>query len=66
MSLPGLPGITMQEKDFAESDALLKEIEAFLCAVKNGTSPIVDGEDGRRALEVALQISRRLGGMLPG
>jgi len=66
MSLPGLPGITMQEKDFAESDALLKEVEAFLCAVKNGTSPVVGGEDGRRALEVALQISRRLGGMLPG
>lgn len=66
MNLPGLPGITMQEKGFAESDALMDEIEAFIGAVRNGTAPVVGGEDGRRALDVALQISSRLGGMLPG
>lgn len=65
MALPGLPGITMQEKGFAESDALMDEIGAFVMAVKNGTPPVVRGEDGRRALAVALQISERLGGMLP-
>lgn len=61
MALPGLPGITMQEKSFAESDALLDEIKAFVGAVKKGIAPVVDGEAGRRALEVALQISSRLG-----
>ncbi|MGE4543900.1 MAG: Gfo/Idh/MocA family protein [Pedobacter sp.] len=64
MVLPGLPGITMQEKGFAESDALMDEIGAFVASVKNGTPPVVGGEDGRRALEVALQISSRLGGVL--
>jgi predicted dehydrogenase len=66
MVLPGLPGITMLEKGFAESDALMDEIEAFVAAVKNGTPPVVGGEDGRRALEVALQISSRLSGVIQG
>jgi predicted dehydrogenase len=66
MALPGLPGITMREKGFAESDALRDEIEAFVAAVKNGTAPVVGGEDGRRALAVALQISDRLGTARPG
>lgn len=65
MVLPGLPGITMREKGFAESDALRDEIEAFVAAVKNGTMPVVGGEDGRRALAVALQISDRLGAARP-
>lgn len=64
MVLPGLPGITMQEKGFAESDALMDEIGAFVASVKNGTPPVVGGEDGRRALEVALQISSHLGSVL--
>ncbi|APG25489.1 MAG: Gfo/Idh/MocA family oxidoreductase [Syntrophotalea acetylenica] len=66
MALPGLPGITMKEKGFAESDALRDEIAAFVAAVRTGTSPVVAGEDGRRALAVALQISSCLGGILPG
>ncbi|MDY0262060.1 Gfo/Idh/MocA family oxidoreductase [Syntrophotalea acetylenica] len=66
MALPGLPGITMNEKGFAESDALRDEIAAFVAAVRTGTSPVVAGEDGRRALAVALQISSCLGGILPG
>jgi predicted dehydrogenase len=66
MALPGLPGITMQEKRFAEDDALMTEVQAFVDAVRHGRRPVVRGEDGRRALEVALQISRHLGGALPG
>jgi len=66
MALPGLPGITMQEKRFAEDDALMTEVQAFGDAVRHGRRPVVRGEDGRRALEVALQISRHLGGALPG
>lgn len=66
MAIPGLPGITMQEKRFAEGDALMVEVQAFVDAVRYGRAPVVGGEDGRRALEVALQISRHLGGALPG
>ena len=37
-------------------DALTLELEAFVNAINNNTRPIVDGHDGKRALEVALQI----------
>jgi predicted dehydrogenase len=37
-------------------DALTMELEAFVNALNNDTKPIVDGKDGTRALEVALQI----------
>jgi predicted dehydrogenase len=38
-------------------DALLAEIESFVAAARNGTAPVVSGEDGLRALETALQIT---------
>jgi predicted dehydrogenase len=58
--IPGLPNIAMEEKSFAQSDALLAEIRSFVDVIKNGTLPVVSGEDGRRALEVALKINTRL------
>jgi len=58
--IPGLPDITIEERRFAQSDALRDEIAAFIAAVVNGTPPVVTGEDGKRALEVAMQISGRL------
>jgi len=58
--IPGLPDIVVEERSFAQSDALRDEIEAFVSAVANGTPPVVSGEDGKRALEVAMQISSRL------
>jgi len=42
---------------FENKDALLAEINAFLLAIKQGTIPIVSGEEGQRALEVAMHIS---------
>jgi predicted dehydrogenase len=54
------PDISLEERTFGQSDALLCEIRAFVDAVKNGTTPVVSGQDGRRALEVALEITRRL------
>lgn len=66
MPVPGLPGITMQERHFEERDVLRDEIESFVDAVRHGQPPVVGGEAGRRALEVALEISRRLGGVWPG
>ena len=58
--IPGLPNITMEQKSFEQSDALLEEVRSFVEVVKSGGRPVVSGEDGRRALEVALQINTRL------
>ncbi|HEY5976118.1 MAG TPA: Gfo/Idh/MocA family oxidoreductase, partial [Geobacteraceae bacterium] len=57
-SLPGVPNIVMEEKAFPACDPLKSEVEAFLTAILQGTSPLVSGEDGLRALETALMIGR--------
>jgi predicted dehydrogenase len=53
---PGRYRIVAEQKSFEKSDALLMEVRAFVDAVRNGTPPVVSGEDGKRALEVALAI----------
>jgi predicted dehydrogenase len=58
--VPGLPNVSMEEKSFEQSDALLAEITAFIDSVRSGTAPVVTGEDGKRALELALQINGKL------
>jgi predicted dehydrogenase len=57
---PGLPPIDREEKSFGEGDDLEAEIESFLEAVATGRPPLVTGEDGRRALETAMQITTSL------
>ncbi len=52
----GMPRIVSHEQQFEKADPLLAEIGAFLAAVREGREPPVSGEDGRRALEVALKI----------
>ena len=51
----GLP-IAIEQLACDEGDALRLEIEAFLAAARDGTRPLVTGEDGRRALETATTI----------
>ncbi len=63
--VPGLPGIVLKEQQFEEGDSLLAEIRAFVEAVRSGSAPPVTGEDGKRALELALQISRQLARTTP-
>ncbi len=58
--VPGLPEIDMEERSFEQVDALLEEIRSFVDSVRNGTPPVVSGEEGKRALELALQINRKL------
>jgi len=58
--IPGLPKVTMEEKSFDQGDALMTEIKAFVEAVDTGSTPPVTGEDGKRALELALQINQKL------
>jgi predicted dehydrogenase len=60
MPIPGLPNVTMDLKTFEQGDALLAEIRSFVDAVRSGAAPVVTGEDGKRALELALQINRKL------
>ncbi|MBF0471810.1 MAG: Gfo/Idh/MocA family oxidoreductase [Gammaproteobacteria bacterium] len=57
---PGIANIVSEEHNFANSDAILAEIEAFLNAIRNGTAPAVSGQDGRDALATAIRISELL------
>ncbi len=54
---PGVPEILREESSFEESDALKREIESFVSAVRDGTPVVVTGEDGLRALETAMRIT---------
>lgn len=58
---PGIQGITSEERGFPKEDVLATEIAAFLSAIRHGRSPLVSGEDGKRALAMAIEISRQLG-----
>jgi len=51
----GLP-IAIEQLECDDGDALRLEIEAFLAAVRDGTRPLVTGEDGRQALQTATDI----------
>lgn len=57
---PGIPEIISEESVYEQSDALLAEITAFIDSIVNGTPPAVSGEDGKQALETAIQISEIL------
>jgi predicted dehydrogenase len=59
----GFPRISVETRKTVEkSDAILAEICAFLDCVRTGAAPPVTGRDGWRALAVALEISRAIGG----
>jgi len=57
----GDPPIVAEAIEIPAGDALLGEVCAFVEAVRSGSRPVVGGEDGRRALEVALEVSRLIG-----
>jgi predicted dehydrogenase len=50
--------VAIEEQSFDQGDALKVEIEAFLRAIREGTPPVVSGEDGLRALDTAIQIAK--------
>jgi len=58
---PGIPDIKTNESTFENGDALLEEIKSFLHCIRNGEEPLVSGESGKRALQVAIQISQLIG-----
>ena len=53
----GFPQISMENFEIVEKDSLEEEITSFINCIKTGSRPEVDGEQGRRALCVALEIS---------
>jgi predicted dehydrogenase len=56
----GMPRIVQAEQQFEKADPLMAEVLSFLEAVRDGTEPPVTGQDGMRALEVALDICRQM------
>ncbi|MGH8582905.1 MAG: Gfo/Idh/MocA family oxidoreductase [Gammaproteobacteria bacterium] len=48
--------IVQEARSFEHSDPLGLELRAFATSVRDGTAPVVSGEDGRRALQVALAV----------
>ncbi|MDQ7838410.1 MAG: Gfo/Idh/MocA family oxidoreductase [Thermodesulfobacteriota bacterium] len=56
----GFPGIEEQVASFPESDSLAEELRAFVSSVRTRKPPVVSGEDGQRALHVALKIMKQI------
>ncbi len=54
--LNDFPRLTPDKTKFPGEDPLADEISSFIKAVISRSAPVVSGEDGRRALEVALGI----------
>ena len=52
--------ITHEERSYGDNDALNLEILDFIAAIKNGRRPKVNGEDGKRALETAIEITSQI------
>lgn len=57
---PGVPNVTIDQREMEQGDVLMTEIQSFLDAICDGGKPVVSGEDGRRALETALLINKKL------
>lgn len=56
----GFKNITHEERSYGDNDALNLEIQDFIAAIKNGGRPKVNGEDGKRALETAIEITSQI------
>ncbi|MEQ8493361.1 MAG: Gfo/Idh/MocA family oxidoreductase [Gammaproteobacteria bacterium] len=49
-----------EARTVARTDVLMDEIASFVDAVRHGVAPAVTGEDGKRALALAIEISHRI------
>ncbi len=56
----GVPAIDCIDQSLDKGDAILAEIEAFCIAIREGSRPIVSGEDGLKALRTAVEIGDSL------
>lgn len=55
-----LPYIVSEQLKIESKDSLEEEIKSFLSSIKNKREPLVPGEAGIRALQVALEITNQL------
>jgi predicted dehydrogenase len=55
-----IPGMDISQLSFSESDALEDEIASYIQAVSTRQNPVVSGNAGRKALEVALSITDQI------
>jgi len=52
--------VTFETAAVGRCDVLMAEIQSFVEAVAQGARPQVTGEDGKRALEIAIDVSQRI------
>jgi predicted dehydrogenase len=52
--------VQIEEQSFEQGDALRAEIESFLNCIREGSQPVVTGEDGLRALQTAVRITAQV------
>ena len=57
---PGVPNIEIEKNNFDEADALMSEIKHFLYCIETQSVPKVTGQDAKRALQTATEISELL------
>lgn len=56
----GMPKQLVELRTFSDGDALLSEITSFVEHVRDRSKPAVSGREGRRALDVALQVMAQI------
>lgn len=52
--------VTFETQSLVRTDVLMDEISSFVAAIAGGTQPTVSGEDGKKALALAVEISQRI------
>ncbi len=57
---PGELPVTIEETSYDQGDALRAEIHSFLDCIRERKRPLVSGEDGLRALDIAIRITGML------
>ena len=55
-----IPGMDIRQHSFSEADALEDELASYIQAVNTRQTPVVSGNAGRQALEVALSITDQI------
>jgi predicted dehydrogenase len=56
------PQIQVDKTSAPDEEPLRRQLAAFVAAAREGTKPVVSGEDGRRALALAHQVLERMAG----
>jgi predicted dehydrogenase len=59
------PSITTEKIAIERQDALHAELSSFVSAVRTRSQPEVTGQDGRRAMEIAMEIERIIRQIVP-